>query len=369
MRNVTWGFGIGALVVLGAGCKPHLSVDVEVKDDGIVEVLAISDYGVKVECNGKKPKDDLSDRFVFAAIDFKVGKQTIKCTADKSGRTRTVEAAFDRKEIPAEATLAPLDPEHTIVACVGDLCNQEKKLQIDDAGKLYFQVVAKVGVEVEIDGESATVELDEEHAVAARTTMTIDLAKHAPEISLGAFAKDAGAKGGYLKLPAKIIADDTNESSLQIAPVAFRGLIRAVLADVDKGPVTFDGDLPAGKSASSLLFLGDPSLQFFGADTTLRGLDLVAVGVKAKEHSAGSCGSFVGSTGTTTVVKSAIDEDVTVYDRRTGKVKTKRHFTAPYGACPSTIMANGYGDETQTVTSSVDEETIAKWLATLMPKK
>jgi len=60
---------------------------------------------------------------------------------------------------------------------------------------------------------------------------------------------------------------------------------------------------------------------------------------------------------------------VTVYERRTGKVKTKRHFTAPYQDCPSTIMASGAGDETQTETSTVDDETITKWLATLLPKK
>src|SRR5207237_524998 len=152
--------------------------------------------------------------------------------------------------------------------------------------------------------------------------------KHAPEIALGTWAKDANAKGGYLTLPAKIVADETKKTTLQIAPSGFAPIVRAALASIDKGPVTFDGEPPAGKTPSSLLYVGPEGLELFGANTLLRGLDLVAVGVMLEARDVTTCPPFVGTTGTTTVTMTAIEQDVTVYDRRTGKAKTKRHFTA-----------------------------------------
>ena len=141
---------------------------------------------------------------------------------------------------------------------------------------LDLWLVGPVGTVVDIGGAKTTIALDEGASSQAMTPLTIDLSKRLADAPLGPLAIDAKT-GAYLTVPAKIVTDTTKKTALKIAASGIAPVFRVAFAPLTKGPVTFDGDEPAGPIPRSLLYVGLEAVRFFGPDTTPRGVDLVAL--------------------------------------------------------------------------------------------
>jgi hypothetical protein len=179
----------------------------------------------------------------------------------------------------------------------------------------------------------------------------------------------AGIEGtADLSVPVHVVVETESkrEDDLAIPAGWFRPIVHEALAGMEKGSITLGGEPEApapAKTGKSMIVLGkgEDDVWFFGAPATLSELDYVGVRKQLAEHQMLKCGPYAGATGSTLVRIVGVDEELTLYDRRTGKIKTTHHFYAAYKACPESVSSIGGGDETQTQRSEVDPKSIASW--------
>ncbi len=135
------------------------------------------------------------------------------------------------------------------------------------------------------------------------------------------------------------------------------------LAAVTKGPVALPGDSqPLGTSLIVVSTNPDAEIwnRVFGAGRTLRDLGLVAV-VSPKGAVHKTCGPY-GEVQAKYKITIA-DADVTIYDRATGKKKTRKTFSGGSKSCPKqievSVVQKNYSD-----VLAFDMDEVDTWLRT-----
>jgi hypothetical protein len=132
----------------------------------------------------------------------------------------------------------------------------------------------------------------------------------------------------------------------------------------EKGPFRFPGEDPkarsAGRSAVGVLKAGDRFLgsNILGADVPLRDLDLIA-SLNRKDQQLPDCQYRGEKTGAKkSVARYAETIEVTLLDRRTGKIVKKHVLRAPAPGCEAKVHATlGY------INSELPADRAWEWVA------
>lgn len=344
-------------LALFVACKPKLEARVEQNDEGAIVVHATTDAGATVRVRDEEC-DLASCELRFAALDFPLGKNTLAVVATKKGKTRSIDVTFERKKV--EPTLAISTKESGYVPCKSIFCAKEAKLKIGADSTMELRVVGPPSAKATIGHATVTLPAPSRYADASTATAKIDLHEWKSVVPL------EGIDGSTeLTVPIHVVVetDAKREDDLPIPVGWFRAVIHEAIAPIEKGPLVFDGDVPAPTLPKSMIIVGksEDDVVFYGARAKLATLDLVAVRRDLPERQLLRCGPYAGATGSTVVKIMAVDQEIALYDRRTAKAKAKHRFFATYKGCPDSVSALGTGDETQIDRTLVDEKSIASW--------
>lgn len=222
------------------------------------------------------------------------------------------------------------------------------------ASELVIEVKAPEGTKVEMGDASGTVG-------ASTLSLKPKIAHALLEVPMGEIQSSSSTK--TLPLPIEltlpdgtVLAQSMNIGTNTVREEAFRALAAAA-----NGPQELAGDSEAARAKRDtmvhLRMVGtSPTLEAFcGPDATkVAEVDLVAIQTKAGERER-SCGTYVGPSGEkASFGVTMFDNEVAIYDRRSGKKLASRTFNAPPGQCPSNITrAAGGLSQTSEVTWEV----------------
>lgn len=276
-------------------------------------------------------------KLIFSTGDLAPGKYKAKISVSALySDAKELEAKF---EVPER-----LRQFATSLSCEGRSCHAAVK---GDTIVVKAEAGAKVTVDkttVTTDGtQEQVVKLDLDAKLAALDPNSLGTAKFPIPV---AFAFKDG-----LALDGKV----------EVAGTDLRKAVVSKLSGATKGTaVAFPGDDAAPAKARILAKLSSSDMELYGSGTGLKSIDLVAT-VDYQTRS-GSCGSYQNtSTGQiVTVGKTMNDKQVTVYDRRSGRLKSRRLFRAPTPACPTTMSA------TSSVSSFADSAEVETFLKSMI---
>jgi hypothetical protein len=167
-----------------------------------------------------------------------------------------------------------------------------------------------------------------------------------------------------------VVADSERSGVLTIPGHALAAPIAATLAAVADGPVVVEKDTPAPRRPRSLIELRAKVIDgYFGSPATLKELDLVAITKARPLRTIARCGPYRSEMSGRPIswTASGGDEEVAVYERRTGRVVARRVFGASYD-CPTFYTAT-VGYETMGRSDTKNEKAHAqahRWLAGLV---
>jgi hypothetical protein len=352
----TLGVVLGVATSLVA-CKPKLQAHATQTDDGVIVVQVTTDADAILTVRDRScagPTCELK----FAALDFPLGKNTIAVDAKRKGKTTGVDVAFDRKEVAPTIALSTTEPGY--IPCTSAFCAKDAKLKVGQDSTMTFQVVGPASAKVTIGSSRATLPVPARFVDQSTAQLKIDLHDWSSVIPLAGIE---GTADLFVPIHVLVETDGKREDDLAIPAGWFRPIVHEALVGIEKGPLTLGGEPNAQKTGKSMVVLGkgEDDVWFYGAPSTLVDLDYVGVRKQQPEHQMLKCGPYNGATGSTMVRIVGVDEELTLYDRRTGKTKTTHHFYAAYQACPESVNAAGTGDETQVQRTEVDPKTIASW--------
>lgn len=205
------------------------------------------------------------------------------------------------------------------------------------AASFVIEVRAPEGTKVKVGDASGTV---------GTSTLKLEprIGPMLVEVPMGEIESSSSRK--TLPLPVELVLADgtTLNGTLEVGTNTVREEAMRALAAAAKGPVEMGADTEAARgkrdTMAYLRLVGSsPTLEaFWGPDTTkLAEVDLVAIQTPAGKRER-SCGTYVGPSGEkASFGVTMFDNDVAVFDRRTGKKLAERAFPAPPGQCPSNI--------------------------------
>lgn len=351
----TVGLAASVLVVLLGACDSQgtFPLGVEVKDGASgsgkgdeVEIVVKASPGVDVTCAGqtKSTGDQANASFVVPKSSLNLGKNRFTVDAVKGGLLGKQRAQVT---IEWEATPRGLlrvfaaggDTEATLT-CTGMMCGTSA-FKGTKAGKLPLEIESALAAEVSIDGQKTPA------APGKRGRVAVDL-----------LAKLPGAKVTQterLTLAVEMQAGSAKAAdSLELAGPLLADLAAAELAKVERGPVAFAGDAPAG-DPRMLVVVGVPGTRLLvvGKPGTFGEIDLIAV-AKPVERFFGC-----GKTDAAGIIYT--DLEVAAYERRTGKPVGTRKLRADRVACPPTQTAGQ-------LRGAVREDDVKKVLGELLKK-
>ncbi len=137
-----------------------------------------------------------------------------------------------------------------------------------------------------------------------------------------------------------------------------------LLEQVSLGPVVFLGEDSASGAVDNALLLGPVDHVLVGTAAALRDLDAVAVPVRTGDTARTCTGYTADGQAAPDIQLLLKSTDVTLYERRTGKVLASQSFP-PNDECPSFVTSRA-GEKT--VRESVfPEKEIEAWLRTVVP--
>lgn len=195
------------------------------------------------------------------------------------------------------------DPTTRSIACLGKACTGTFNIYQD--ARLDF---------TDIDPMS-TVALGPEQGrtITKQLSLTLDMKPFLEKVPLADMFKPYPM--GNIDLPLELgFADGTKLSTkINVAANQLKPALVAAFGKVTRGGVLFAGEEAAPGSQRSLLDLSHQTL--LGTAATVRDIDLVA---NLADKDRPGCGT-----------EGTSEADVTVYERRTGKVVATRHFSAP----------------------------------------
>lgn len=344
---------MGGLMVLGAGCgggKFEVKAEAKVEERklksndpekaDLVDVSASpKDYGKvrvsRVEIIGKEALDTGYLRSTYAAESFPVGTTRVKLKV--KGETKNLVRKWSAAEtiVEVDVTRPPLGPRAYVgpgtsaSGCFGSrVCVFPPNLDLA-TGKVDFGINAPVGTKVEIQGRPFVGK-----GMTQSVPASFDMSKE-----VGSTPID-----GRIPIAIKLTSPD-GVSEVKSATIDLNaGRIRTALDGVKKGPVRFAGDSATVGPARLVAYKKGTTTTFYGKGL-LTELELVAF-VESLPTRNMSCGTYVGQTTgrRVTISNSAYDEEVVVYERKTGRVRTRRTFRAAMPGCSSsTSSASGSG--------------------------
>lgn len=355
------------LAVASAGCeKPvPIAADVDLRHPGYVVILVRAEMGTQLRARdqtavGKGP--DAWPLFSFPALAFPAGTVTVAIDATLGARKGHFDLTFHRPLLPATVQIGSLPGEMSF-PCAGPFCEGMLARGADDTIQLTLK--GAPGTVVEIEGQKLTLGSGE-----APATVKLGLAKRVPD-SLDELANDT-----WIDVPVKVTTDTTAEDVLRLSSRAVAaGLAGRILASVGSSIDLGGGD--AAPVRGSLLFVKrDRTIGHVGGGSKLADVDRVAVATSVK-RGLKSC-EYAGLGGSWSLYHTAVDDEIVVYDCRTGKERAKRTFAAVKRGCPAAIKTeteartfNGvpaFGNTTAAAAPIVDvpdEAAELAWLGTM----
>jgi hypothetical protein len=361
---------LGANLLFTSACIGDLKTEVSQRYDGTFAISTsfVATGACTVRLGENEVRESLPRKgrhhrvtWCFADRSFPyLGTQsvTVKVKCGLSSSNSTV--SFQRQPRKARSWWA-----HEHVYCDGEICREidivgNTKMRPDGTLVIEFQIPG--GGRLTIDGQTVTSAttprlsdgLRDWGCEAPLLTLNVDMKKHVLDVPLaGTVGNNPSAKAS---LAAQAASDRPGE--LRVHRQGITVPVTAMLAKVTAGPVLFDNEKPESRLPRSALVVrrdgGEEKIEsFFGeAETTLRTVDLVAFATTVPpRRKFGRCGPYLAQGQPKPFyweVWSDGDEEVAVYERRTGRLVTKRVFRASADyECPasySTFAAGGHPD-------------------------
>ncbi len=220
---------------------------------------------------------------------------------------------------------------------------QAKGALQSDKDRLTLRFKVSGGKSISVNGQKASFKKD-------KAKLTLDLNGAVAE--LNAFTA-AAAFSPRASLPFTVDAKAARiKGSLSCAVPS----LSSKIIPYKQQPITFPGDLTRGNGAT-LLIRYDKVQEVVG-DTSakIKQVDFIAVAT-TREKKLSPCPYFDPNTGSNVRVDRArYDEDVTLYDRRTGKPLKSKSFTASTPGCPLTIAPGS------TISEFADTTKVTAWI-------
>lgn len=266
---------------------------------------------------------------------FPVGKTRVKVIV-KGEAKPLLGRRWKDVEVPAEVDVErkALPPRARIVAANGAGCAfTSKRICITTPdpsfadGKTSYYFSGPAGTKIEVQGKTVVTK-----GATERLPVSFDFSKELLATPV------AGSSPIAFKLTSP---DGISEVATTQIEVTSARIDRALDA-AKKGPLRFAGEATT-VGPSKVVALVESSVTFHGQGT-LRDLELVAFVERLPARSR-DCGTYVGSkTGRrVTISNSAYDEEVVVYERKTGKVRARRTFRADMPACAASLSSEYTG--------------------------
>lgn len=137
------------------------------------------------------------------------------------------------------------------------------------------------------------------------------------------------------------------------------GFVNTQLGTIAKGPVRFAGETAGPSANRSLVVYSILGSKVLGTATTIGDLDLVS-SEKTTIRSLW-CGSYRSrKTGNVVGMSRLLDEEVSVYERRTGALVATKRFVSRTPACPDVVRPGA------SIDGYVDSSAVEAWLATFL---
>lgn len=154
----------------------------------------------------------------------------------------------------------------------------------------------------------------------------------------------------------------TSTATAELDMLSLERDLARFLKDVTKGPVAFAWEkagTPAKGKRTAVYVDGNDCYDAGAKDAVVADLDVVAVSESQKRE--GEC-TYTSASGTLKGKAVMYDENVTAYDRVTGKQVGTKLFVAPK-ECQATFYAKP-GEKAPETISFVNKEAVAQWAAT-----
>lgn len=226
------------------------------------------------------------------------------------------------------------------LVCGGVECEVREGL---GSGGFALEIKAPEGTKVEAGDAAGTVG-------TGTLVLRPNIAPRLLAIEMGKI--DSSSSTETIGLPVKLVLPDgtTLAKDLAVGTYTLREEAFRALAAAASGPLALDGDTEAAKAKrDTMVYLkmvgSGPNLEgFYGPDATkVAEVDLVAIQTPTGQRER-TCGTYVGPSGEkASFGVTMFDNEVAVYDRRSGKKLGSRAFPAPPGQCPSTISKSAGG--------------------------
>jgi hypothetical protein len=313
------------LAVGAAGCDKPIEVraDVKLNEPGYVVIWLRADKGAQIRVRDQTVRGEGPDTWPslrFPALAFPAGAVTVPVDATLGARKGHLDLTFHRPPVPATVQMGTPAGEPSF-PCAGPFCQGMLLRSADDT--IQLQVKGAPGTVVEIEQQKVT--LDGEKPA----TVKIELAKHVPD------ALDELAKDGWIDVPVKVTTDSTASDVLRLSSRAVAASLEGRILAAAGSPINLGGGDAAPVRGSLLFVKRDRTVVHLGGGSKLADVDRVAV-VSPVKRKLPAC-SYMGSGGFTGLDHAAVDDEIVVYDRRTGKERAKRTFAAVKRDCPASI--------------------------------
>lgn len=221
-----------------------------------------------------------------------------------------------------------------------------------DSSSSRLELEVDPGTVVEIDGQTLP-------SGGPKLTTTLDFSKRArsaPTSILG----DGRSKYKF-EVPITItFADKTKLEGKLPRDGRALGFVNTQLGTIAKGPVRFAGETAGPSANRSLVVYSILGSKVLGTAATIGDLDLVS-SEKTTIRSL-SCGSYRSRKTGNVVGMSRLlhDEEVSVYERRTGALVATKRFVSRTPACPDVVRPGA------SIDGYVDSSAVEAWLATFL---
>jgi hypothetical protein len=332
----------------------------EVKDNAAVagkkpdeiEILFKTDPDAELHFQGETRNvgDKATESFVVSKSKLALGKNTFTVTATTgvlfSKKTATATAIWDAP-VKSFVRFFPVGGEGASLTCGGAMCGATN-FRMERNGKLDLEA------ESALEGTLTFAGKKDEVGPGKRRSFEVDLASVFPTLPLD--RRDTLA----LPLTLETRSGGSGNETLELRGPALEAELTKELAGVQRGPVTFTGEAPAGAEPRAVAVVNTArstpgTLLFVGKPKTVAEVDLVALAKPAERFF--SCSPTTSASGIL-----YLDLAIDVYERRTGKLVHSRKLMADRVPCPPAATAG-------TVKADVRESDIRRALGELLKQK
>ncbi len=302
--------------------RHFLTVIAEVKTEGVELITPECDLEpagggakIKAEPFHSYTGTHLGKATLLFKADLKPGKYSGTLRLRSSNHEAMLKIDVDASDLAPSQSGPPGRLE-----CLTQTCTVE----LLESGML--EVKAADGTKIEMTGSTATI-------AGGKATVPVDL--------LNGAAKQDPTRLDAISVPLTLTFSDSTKvvGSYPFTKYQVETGISQKLLTVTKGGISLPGDdeMPAKARLVATMTQIGHGLEFYGSGTTMQSIDLIAINNVSSQT--GSCGSYRNSrTGAIVRVDKITDNsEVTIYERRTGRVKKRIQLRATPATCPDVI--------------------------------